>query len=252
MRGSDAPGPLLRAARWAGRARGEQRQVQILHIGKTGGSQLIRLCQEVNARLGREVFAAKGHGTRLADLPGRAAFIFGVRDPVTRFRSAFYSRKRQGRPLYDVPWRPDEARAFAGFAEANDLAEALFADGPTGTTARAAIQSITHAAQQQVDWFTPMGFFLLSRPPLTVIRQEAFAADWADFMRRLGLSDPPQPVDDPVRAHRNDYSGTPPLSERAVANLNLWYARDRAFRDDCEAWMADPPALPDWLRAAAR
>ena len=247
MRVSDA------IAAVAGRNRAaRRRQVHVLHIGKTGGSQLIRLCREVNGLVGRDLFLPREHRVRLADLPPRADYIFGTRAPAARFRSAFYSRKRQGRPLYDVPWRPDEALAFAAFPEANDLAEALFDEGRRGDQARAAIQSITHAAEQQVDWFTPLGFFLDRRPPLAIIRQEAFDADWQRLAAGMGLTDPPRPSRDPVAAHSNDYAGTPPLSDRAQANLAQWYARDVAFHARCSAFAADPPPLPGWLIEAAR
>lgn len=232
----------LRAAR--------RRQVQVLHIGKTGGTQLAGLFRALNERAGRQVFVPNKHGVHLRDLGSKADYVFAVRDPVSRFRSAFYSRKRQGRPLYNVPWRPDEALAFAAFPEANDLAEALWQSGATGDAARAAIQSIQHAAQHQVDWFAPLGFFLDRRPPLAIFRQEALAADWARFSAGLGLDDAPAPTDDPVRAHRNDYAGTPDLSPRAVEALQRWYARDVAFHARCAAWAADPPPLPGWLKDA--
>lgn len=235
------PGP--RAAR--------RRQVQVLHIGKTAGTQLAGLLRCLDQRAGRAVFVPNNHAVRLRDLAPRADYLFAVRDPVTRFRSAFYSRKRQGRPAYDVPWRPDEALAFAAFAEANDLAEALWQEGALGEAARAAIQSIQHAAEAQADWFAPLGFFLTRRPPVAIFRQEAFDADWRRFTAALGLGDDaPRPDPDPVAAHRNDYTGTPALSAAAVEALRLWYARDCAFHARCSAWAADPPPLPDWLVAA--
>lgn len=227
-----------------------RQQVHFLHIGKTGGTQLVGLLGKLNGIAGRELFVSHPHGVRLGDLPPKADYIFSVRGPVSRFRSAFYSRKRQGRPAYDVPWRPDEAIAFAAFPEANDLAEALAEDGKRGEDARAAIQSIQHAAQHQIDWFTPQGFFLDRRPPLAIFRQEALAGDFARFAAALGAAEPPQPSDDPVRGHVNDYTGTPPLSDKAVEALEAWYGRDVSFHRRCCDWAAAPPSLPDWLTAA--
>ncbi|AXC50454.1 hypothetical protein DRW48_12885 [Paracoccus suum] len=219
--------------------------VNLLHIGKTGGTQLAQLGLEVNERLGALAFLEHRHPVRLRDLPRRGSYAFSIRQPEARFRSGFYSRKRCGQPRFYTPWHPGEVRAFAAFPEANDLAEALFDPGIRGVEARGAINSINHTAVQQVDWFTPSGYFLQQRPPVGIVRTEHFDDDWARLAANLGFAEiAPRPFDDPVLAHRNDYAGTPPLSARAVENLRQWYARDVAFYADCCAWMeAAPPPL---------
>lgn len=218
--------------------------VNLLHIGKTGGTQITQLGDEVNLRLGAQAFQAHTHPVRLPDLPAKASYAFSIRRPEARFRSGFYSRKRCGRPRFNNPWHPGEARAFAAFPDANDLAEALFDPGVRGAEARAAINSINHTAAHQIDWFTPNGYFLQQNPPVGIVRTEHLAGDWAALAARLGLGDiAPPPSDDPVLAHRNDYDGTPPLSPLAMENLRRWYVRDTAFYDDCCAWLENAPPL---------
>ena len=43
--------------------------------------------------------------------------------------------------------------------------------------------------------------------------------------------------DDPVTAHRGDYSNVPELSPKALANLRQWYSHDYAFVRMCEAYI---------------
>ena len=93
-----------------------------LHIGKTGGAAVKHALKPV-AAAGHLML--HGHDVRLHDVaPGEQVFFF-LRDPLSRFVSAFYSRQREGRPRYVVPWTPDEEAAFGRFRTANELADGL-------------------------------------------------------------------------------------------------------------------------------
>ena len=210
--------------------------VHFLHIGKAAGTQVEKLADAINASPGSVHIRKHGHAVLLRHLPKKTLYFFSIRRPDTRFRSGFYSRKRQGLPAHNVPWTEAEARAFAAFEHANDLAEALF--GPRGAEAAAAMLSIQHAALHQVDWFKGRGFFLQDRPPLAILRQEHFDTDLQRLRVSLGLETLP---DLPAQAHRSDYTDTPPLSDKATTNLRRWYAADDAFYDMCEGWLTSRP-----------
>ncbi|MEM7665234.1 MAG: hypothetical protein AAF250_05210 [Pseudomonadota bacterium] len=215
-----------------------KRVVYFLHIGKAAGSQVKQMMTQVNREASGVMMKAQGHDVTLADLPEPSDYFFSIRDPITRFRSGFYSRKRRGRPLNDIAWSPHEATAFANFEHAADLAEALFAPGEEGMRAAAAIKSIRHTAQDQIDWFALAGDIFSVRPPVWVLRQEHLEADMAVLIERLGLDVTPEPRRDAKGAHANDYSSAPELSEAGIANLERWYAQDLAFYDAVETWMA--------------
>jgi hypothetical protein len=53
------------------------------------------------------------HWFPAAIVPVRECFFFCVRDPVSRFVSAFHSGLRMGKPTGFVPWDADEECAFA-------------------------------------------------------------------------------------------------------------------------------------------
>lgn len=220
------------------------REVAFLHIGKNAGTQIMHLAEQL-APHGLHI-RQLSHATKLYEVPEQVPYFFSIRNPVTRFKSGFYSRKRKGQPRLYVEWTRAEALAFGKFEHANDLAEALFRADDLGLMAAQAIQAIRHTAMQQIDWFERVGF-LSVRPPVWIIRQEAFEPDFDRLLARMGLAlscGKLQPARDPATAHRNDYSATPELSDLARQNLLRWYARDVVFYDLCVQWMKvnDPQA----------
>jgi hypothetical protein len=213
------------------------RHVHFLHIGKCAGTQIKALAEKINATNSAVSITTHPHGIFLRNLPPNAEYFFSIRSPETRFLSGFYSRKRKGQPRYLVEWSANEKEAFGIFQDANDLAEALFAEGAEGANAFAAIMSIEHLALAQADYFRSAGFFLSKRPPLSIVRQEHFEEDIAVLYGRLGLASFPSVDHDPVAAHRNDYSGVKPLSEKALENISRWYAKDYELYRRCCEWL---------------
>lgn len=217
--------------------------VHMLHIGKTGGTALkARLCALNEDPDCRVRFFLHDHGVRLRHLPPGARYFFAVRDPVARFVSGFYSRKRQGQPRYFYPWSPDEKAAFDRFAEAHDLAEALADPGDAG--ARAAMEAIQHVNAAHLDWFDgDPALPLKRRRPVAILRQTHLDADFARMLTALGVTCPRTEAALPARteaAHRNDYSRVPPLSEPGRTALERWYADDIAFVADAARHAAEP------------
>lgn len=201
-----------------------------LHIGKAAGTQIMRLAEQSNGKV-----VVHKHDVPLRSLPAGAAYFFSIRDPISRFYSGFYSRKRQGRPTYYFPWSACEEVAFRDFEHADDLACSLFEAGPEGIRAAQAMISIRHTGQNMVSWFLTQGNLFEGRPPVWIIRQEHFDQDLDRFLRRANLEGTVSIKTG--RAHANNYDETPPLSEKAKLNLRRWYAQDYEFYRVCEAWL---------------
>ncbi|WP_200181338.1 sulfotransferase family 2 domain-containing protein [Ectothiorhodospira mobilis] len=216
--------------------------IHYLHIGKCAGTQIGNIIRQINEGCGRSVIVKNGHDVSLRDIPKGSDFFFSIRDPLSRFVSGFYSRKRKGRPRIYSGWSSYEEFSFGEFEEANDLAESLFECGLRGRQAAAAIKSMRHTAQDQFDWFCCCGSFLFVRPPVWIIRQEYFEGDLREFLYRAGFSgfsDALKIEKDSVGSHVNDYRGVPPLSKKAEQNLRYWYAQDIQFYQMCEDWMRE-------------
>ena len=214
-------------------------EIAFLHIGKNAGTQISYLAKQIEESVGVKIVNC-GHEIKLFMLPEGAQYFFSIRDPVSRYKSGFYSRKRKGQPRIYNEWTEHEDLAFSRFEHANDLAECLFKNDQDGFEAVQAIQSISHTSRQQIDWFQRTGQFLIINPPIWIIRQENFCNDFSDFLTKskIGLSYSELKVSDDVMAtHQNDYTEVPKFSDIAVANLKRWYARDFVFYELCETWM---------------
>jgi hypothetical protein len=217
-----------------------RRCVYFLHIGKNAGTQIGSLAHQLNELSRKNMIVRQPHHVLLWALPREDPYFFSIRNPISRFRSGFYSRKRKGQPRYNVAWSPHDEIAFAEFEHANELAESLFEPGKVGNAACAAMKSIIHTSMNQCDWFSCQGNFLRLRPPLWIVRQENFEADMNVLISRAFPDIDPSRIDfstDDVSSHKNDYSGVPALSQKAKENLERWYAQDIAFYDMCDAWL---------------
>jgi hypothetical protein len=228
---------LRRSAETISLASDPREKLHFLHIGKNAGNQVLYVANQINKSSKSFRIVTHTHGVRLVDLPPGERYFFSIRSPESRFKSAFYSRKRKGQPRNYVEWTPYEAKAFSCFEHANELAEALFQPGEKGMQALCAIKAIEHCSMDQIDWFDRTGTFLMIHSPVFIIRQERLEADLQSFSKRIKHSAPLSLTEDKVAAHKNDYSAVPPLSEKAKKNLYDWYRQDFEFYRICEDWI---------------
>src|SRR5436190_17076454 len=94
--------------------------LNVLHIGKTGGTALKHVLAE-NQETAQYQLLFRGHDVTLPDLPPGESFMFLIRDPLTRFVSAFNGRLREDRPRYYYPWRDEERVAVGIFSTPDQL-----------------------------------------------------------------------------------------------------------------------------------
>lgn len=202
--------PLFRRAR---------RPLHLLHIGKTGGTA-------VRTALGKRV-VEHGHDFVLPDLRVGEQCIFFVRDPVTRFVSAFYSRQRQGRPLTFHPWTEGEERAFTLFERPGDLARALAAGD---AAARDAMTAIRHVREPLAKWLVDAEYLRGRLGDVYFVgSQERLDDDFARLKEMLDLPRRVQLPKDDVKAHRNPRGLDYTLDDEAVEGIRAWYAGDYAL-----------------------
>ncbi len=207
-----------------------RRIVHFIHIGKTGGSAIKyalkdhKICKDY-------VVYTHPHGFNLRDVPRGDAFIFFLRDPISRFVSGFYSRMRQGRPKYFSPWSPGEEKAFEQFETADSLAGALSsADPEVRDAARDAMCSIEHVKDSYLKWFESEEYFLSRLDDLFFVGyQDSLSADFEQLKRKLGLPDCVGLPSDGVIAHRSLGSEDKSLGEQSLENLRSWYKADFDF-----------------------
>jgi hypothetical protein len=157
--------------------------------------------------------------------------MFVLRDPVDRFVSGFYSRKRQGMPRYYNPWSEGEREAFSRFETPDELARALSADdGTRRREAAKAMHNIRHVNVMYRDW---LGSVESLRSRWTQIFwvgwQPTLGFDFAALIDKIGLSNEVELPKDEVNAHRTPHDGAKNLCDEAVRNLEKWYEDDYSF-----------------------
>jgi hypothetical protein len=208
--------------------------LNVLHIGKTGGTALKHvLAENQNGSVYQLLF--RGHGVTLADVPDGERYMFLIRDPLTRFVSAFNGRLREDRPRYHYPWRDEERVAFAIFKTPDQLAVALSsADADERAQAEAAMHGIGHVNTPYTSWFPTEAAFRKRLDDLFFIGlQDRLDEDFELLRQKLGLpADVRLPRDETV-AHKTPSGYDDQLSETGRANLERWYAFDLAFVQLC-------------------
>ncbi|MCI5179800.1 MAG: hypothetical protein D3911_10880 [Candidatus Electrothrix sp. AW3_4] len=233
-----------------------KQNVHLLHIGKTGGSAVkYAFNKGLNVLVdGGEqnmktavvslpeipyILQMHPHNIRLKDIPKGEKVIFFLRDPVSRFVSSFYSRKRKGAPRYCFEWDTDEHAAFTIFSSPGKLANALCADdAETSEAATKAMHSIYHVNTSFWDWFKNKEYFLSRKKDIFFIGfQENLNLDFERLKKKLELPKT-LPIGLPtgkIEAHRGLHSDTDlRIEKKGENNLKKWYHKDYDFINLCQ------------------
>jgi hypothetical protein len=203
--------------------------LHVLHVGKTGGTAVNHvLLEHHGAAAYRLIF--RGHADTVADVPVGERFMFLLRDPLSRFVSAFNSRLREGRPRYHYPWREEERAAFALFKTPDQLGTALSSDDSARRNqAEQAMRGIGHLNTPYSFWFGEEAAFRARLADVFFIGfQERLSEDFEVLKRKLELpSHAALPRGD--AAHQAPAGFDTRLGSVARANLERWYADDLVF-----------------------
>lgn len=205
-----------------------RRRIHLLHIAKTGGTALKHALSSLGDVGDGLELVLHSHKTRLSDIPTGDAVFFCCRDPISRYRSGFMSRQRQGQPRNLIPWSEVERFAFSRFSNPADLAEALASsDLHTRREAELAFDRIRHVN-------TPLGYWLRSEE---LLNRRKCDIVWIglqseldnDFRRLAEMMELPAsitlPTDD-VTAHRNPGTASPNISAEGEKALLRRFEND--------------------------
>ena len=101
-----------------------------LHIPKTGGTSVMRFLKR-SAPMLDQIPIPLFHSWTLPLIQKYFPTMklnFSIRDPLERLISGYHSRLRMGMPEYCVPWRPEEATAFALFPTVKQFLQSLLSE----------------------------------------------------------------------------------------------------------------------------
>lgn len=208
-----------------------------LHIGKTGGTAIREVITQHNDSQPDKLIRYFGHRMSLRkianeDLTPRLIFI--VREPVSRFISAFNSRLRKGK-RGDKIWRPEEEKAFERFKTPNSLAEALSSsDVGEREAAEEAMNSIGHLKKSLNRFIGPVSLLEKEKGRIFFIGdQKHLTEDFETLKRLIGMNDDIRLPEDPRTAHRAPDTVDRSISELGAANIRRHYKDDYPVYEWC-------------------
>jgi hypothetical protein len=212
-----------------------KKYVHFLHIGKTGGTS-IGYALKPFYRLPKYIVVLHSHSVKLDDIPLHDKVFFMLREPISRFVSAFFSRKRKGYPRYYQDWSAIEQEVFTQFDTPNQLAEALLSTSQDiRNLAQKGMKNIFHVRNSYLDWFKSIEYFESRKTDIFYIGfQETLQQDFENLKRKLSLPKTLELPTDPVKAHISPEGYNKKLSESAISVLTDWYAKDIEFYQYCK------------------
>lgn len=207
------------------------RTIHLLHIGKTGGTSLTKMLKGLSNK--RYIIKIHPHEFSLRDVPKDDLAIFFLRNPIDRFVSGFYSRKRKGQPTYNVPWNLEEEKAFAIFESPSILAEALSSgDSQIQKDAINAMNGIRHVNTHFKDWLIDQSYLENHIKQLFFIGfQENFDEDLKALYLKITKKEWNQEV---IRSHQTAQKEDKLMSEKASLNIKHWYEDDFELYQFCK------------------
>lgn len=208
--------------------------IHFLHIGKTGGTALRFALTDVGGtNFGSVKF--HNHATKLRDIPRGEKVVFFLRDPIARFVSGFYSRKRKGAPRYRSPWSNAEHEAFDRFdTPAKLLRFAVDPDRRKQLHAIDALLSIGHVNQRYRYWLESTDYLNSRIDDLLHIGMlESLPRDFELLKTKLGLSPSLLLPKSDVEAHVNPSYQNPSLTVAEKEFLKGWIWSDYELQDYC-------------------
>jgi hypothetical protein len=209
-----------------------------LHIGKTGGTAIntvFRKC--VRRGVGSHV-AIYPHTFNLKQIvEGNLTqkVIFFVREPVSRYVSAFNSRLRQGRPRHDKPWTKREARAFDRFKTPNQLAEALSSHHPElREEAAAAMRGIAHLRRNYKHYLGSVELLEQQRDRIFFVgTTENLTNDFSILRKLLNVPENLKLPHGEFKAHRTPEGFDTHVTELGRTNLHNLYVEEYRIYEWC-------------------
>jgi hypothetical protein len=222
-----------------------RRIVHLLHIGKTGGTA-IKSVLKGQEHSGDYELVLHEHEFALKHVPFGEKVIFVVRDPISRFVSGFYGRKRQDLPRHNVPWDPGEEVAFRQFDTPNELALALTDESAERRAAAVeAMKNILHLKSPHWKWFQDEAYFIKRKEDILFIGfQDSLNDDFERLKKVLNLPEGVRLPDDDVSAHKNPAQNDRRLDDEAIRNLKAWYYKDYKFLELCREFAGKQAGRP--------
>ena len=161
-----------------------KKQIFFFHISKCAGTALRDTFNEISSNSENKILRF-GHAVkaRHVNFMKKNRYLINIREPIDRFLSAFYDRKKS-KNLID----PVEINCFKIFPDANLLGEALNSnDEKLINKAKFALTKIALVNHRYKDWFDIK--FLKTHQPYFIFEQENIQQDFKIFCKKINYEE---------------------------------------------------------------
>ena len=207
--------------------------VHFLHIGKTGGTAIRHALQNQNKPFinNKYIIFSHPHFVGLQHVIKGEKIFFFIRNPIDRFVSGFYSRKRKGMPQIYNEWTLEEAKAFNEFSTPNELALALSSkEKDIRNKGFDAMHSIGHLRTSYWDWFRNKALLEKHFDDIIFLgTQNNLNNDFETLRETLNIPKTYKLPTDKINKHKNPENTDKNLTTKAIQNLQWWYEKDFYF-----------------------
>jgi hypothetical protein len=209
--------------------------LHFIHIGKTGGSA-VKSALKNHLKTKEYKIILHSHDTLISDIPVGEKIFFFLREPISRFISAFYSRQRKGQPLYYSEWSPKEKELFEAFNTPDKIASGLADNKPLAVEGMNTI----HHFKKYKNFYKSSEYFQTRIDDILFVGfQETLDTDFLMLKSLLAISNScTLPVDD-IKSHKNPKNIDKAIDKRGVIALTEWYEEDFIFISQCKKIMSD-------------
>lgn len=210
--------------------------IHFIHIGKTGGSALKSSLK--NHTQGNHYYLfLHNHNIKLKHIPKGDKIIFFLRHPVSRFISAFNSKKRRnlGEGRYKhLGIEANFAKITSYFSTPSELAEALSSESTDlKNLALFALENIQHF-KSVFDYLHSKKYVISRQSDIILIGyQETLSNDFNEIKKILNMPNQIQLISDELQAHKTPKHYSKKMSSLAISNIENYYKFDIEFYNFC-------------------
>jgi len=193
-------------------------QIFFFHISKCAGTALRDVFNKINQSSNINILRF-GHAVKLkhVNFSNKNRYIVNIREPLDRFLSAFYDRKRS-KNLVNV----DEINCFKNFPDANKLAETLSANNfELRNKAIYAMKKIELVNHHYSHWFDLN--FIENNQPFFIFEQENIEQDFKRFCEKINYS---KNINLKIVNKNEIFPERPILTEKSINNLKRYLSED--------------------------
>lgn len=193
-------------------------QIFFFHISKCAGTALRDVFNEINKNSNINILRF-GHAVKSkhVNFSKKNRYVVNIREPLDRFLSAFYDRKRS-KNLVNV----DEIDCFKNFPDANKLAETLSANNfELRNKAIYAMKKIELVNHHYSHWFDLN--FIENNEPFFIFEQENIEEDFKRFCEKINYN---KNINLKIVNKNETFPEKPILTEKSINNLKRYLSDD--------------------------